>query len=99
MAVLQTCPGHREFKVSLSMKFHLATSYLFLVLLLLLTVSSLVQALELVVPFSFEPAQLMDPAECGFCYLLQCKELDWISARGMSSLPVGRESHYICYSQ
>lgn len=43
MAVLQTCPGHREFNVSLSMKFHLVTCYLFLVLLpLLLAVPSLV---------------------------------------------------------
>lgn len=68
MASLQTCPGHREFKVSLSVKFHPVTCYLFLVLLLLLAVPSLVQALEFVSPSTLEPVQLTDLAEHGFCY-------------------------------
>lgn len=77
MANLQTCPGHREFKVLLRVTFHPVTCYHFLVLLLLLlAVPSVVQALEFVSPSTLEPVQLTDPAEHEFCYFSQCKELD-----------------------
>lgn len=76
MASLQTCPAYRDFKFPLSVKFHPATCYLFLVLLLLLlVVPSLVQVLEFVTPSTLEPVQLIDPPEHGFCYFSQCKEL------------------------